>query len=130
MKGVKIRNLLGVLLVICASFSFYFGGIIKFTFVQAISMIAVLFLSILLLTVTAERTEKQELPEGQGEMDPAFKQAAHHLAVVKYTLFLTAVCSVIGFGLTNRYEFLFVLAGSAVPYGVLRITYVINLLWK
>ncbi len=65
MKGVKIRNLLAVLLVICAIFSFYFGGIIKFTFVQAISMIAVLFLSILLLTVTAERTEKQELPEGR-----------------------------------------------------------------
>ncbi|MFQ9015267.1 MAG: hypothetical protein ACLR6S_15140 [Lacrimispora saccharolytica] len=130
MKWLSIKNIVTLLLIACAVLSFYFGK--TMTVVQAAGIVAVLFFVILVIAVVPNRTSEQELFEGQDKREQylALKRTAKNLEVVKYTLFLTMVCCVIGFGLTNEYAFIFTLIGAAVPYGVLRIFCIINLLRK
>ena len=130
MKQINTKNMLGLLLIICAIFSFYFGKVITFTLLQAVGIVSVLFLSILVLTFVSRKTTEQELIEEQDERNQylALKRAAKNFEVVKYTLFLTMVCSLIGFGLTKEYAFIFVSLGAAIPYGILKVSYIVNLL--
>lgn len=130
MKQINTKNVVGLLLIICAILSFYFGKVITFTILQAVGIIAVLFLSILVLTFVSRKTTEQELIEEQDERNQylALKRAAKNFEVAKYTLFLTMVCGLIGFGLTKEYAFIFVLIGAAIPYGILKVSYIVNLL--
>lgn len=130
MKQINTKNVVGLLLIICAILSFYFGKVITFTILQAIGIVAVLFLSILVLTFVSRKTTEQELIEEQDERNQylALKRAAKNFEVAKYMLFLTIVCSMIGFGLTEEFAFIFVLVGAAIPYCILKISYIVNLL--
>ena len=97
---------------------------------QAVGIVVVLFFVILVLVFVPKRTNEQELIEEQDERNQylALKRAAKNFEVIKYALFLTMVCCVIGFGLTSEYAFIFALIGAAIPYGILRIAYIVNLL--
>lgn len=130
MKWLNIKTLFALLLIVCAGLSFYVGRAMTFTLMQAVGIVAVLFFAILLLAFVPKRTNEQELIEEQDERNQylALKRSAKNFEVVKYTLFLTMACCVIGFGLTNEFAFVFALIGAAVPYGILRIAYIVNLL--
>lgn len=130
MKWLNIKNILALLLIACAVLSFYVGRTMTFTLMQAVGIVVVLFFTILLLTFVPKRASEQELIEEQDERNQylALKRASKNFEVVKYTLFLTMVCCMIGFGLTNEFAFIFALIGAAVPYGILRIAYIVNLL--
>ena len=128
MKYLNVKGIVSLLLMICAVLSFYFGGIMTFTFMQAAGLAAALMVFVLTVTFVTEKTSEQELIEEQDERNQylALKRAAKNFEAVKYTLFLTMICCVTGFGLTREYAFIFMLIGAAVPYGVLKITYIIN----
>ena len=130
MKWLNMKNILALFLIACAVLSFYFGKIITFTLVQTVGIVAVLFFVILVLVFVPKRTSEQELIEEQDERNQylTLKRAAKNFEVIKYALFLTMVCCAIGFGLTSEYAFIFALIGAAIPYGVLRIAYIVNLL--
>lgn len=130
MKWLNIKNILVLLLIACAVLSFYFGRTVTFTLMQAVGIVAVLFFVIFVLVFVPKRTSEQELIEEQDERNQylALKRVAKNFEVVKYTLFLTILCCVIGFGLTSEYAFIFALIGAAIPYGILRIAYIVNLL--
>lgn len=129
MKWFKKKNILGFLLVACAVASFYFGNIMPLSAVKAIGIIVVLLLAVLVLVFATKGTGEREMTDQEAEKReyPALKRAAQNLEAVKHTLFLMIVCCIIGFGLTSEYAFIFVLLGSAIPYGILRIAYIVNL---
>lgn len=129
MKWFTKKNIFGLLLVACAVASFYFGKIWSFSAVKAVGVITVLLLAVLVLVFATKRTSEQEMTEQEDKKSQylALKRAAQNLETVKYTLFLMIISCIIGFGLTNEYAFIFVLFGSAIPYGILKIAYIVNL---
>ena len=128
MKYLNVKGIVSLLLMICAVLSFYFGGVMTFTFMQAAGLAAALMFFVLTVTFVTEKTSEQELIEDKVERIKflALMRDAKYFLGVMYTLFLTMICCVIGFGLTREYAFIFMLIGAAVPYGVLKISYIIN----
>lgn len=130
MKRLNVKNMLSLLLIACAVLGFYFGKIITFTVLQAVGIVVVLFLFVLMLSFASKKTTEQELIEEQDERNQslALKRAAKNFEVVSYTLFLIMVGCLIGFGLTKEYAFIFVLIGAVIPHGILKISYIVDLL--
>ena len=116
MKYLNVKGIVSLLLMICAVLSFYFGGIMTFTFMQAAgSSRSDVFRSHGHFW-SSEKPSEQELIENrmkETSISP-LKRAAKNFEAVKYTLFLTMICCVTGFGLTREYAFIFMLIGAAV----------------
>lgn len=125
------RGIVGLLLLAAALCSFFLGEVVTLTEIQMAGLGILLLLLVLLLVpvLVRRKLSERELIEEQDERNQflALKRAALNLEVVKYALFLTVVCGIIGFGLTKEYTFLFLAIGAGIPYGILRISCIVNL---
>lgn len=122
------RDVFNLLLVICAILSFYLGRILTFTFMQKVCLALILILFIIVFALVHEKTRIQKtfkVPDEQ-EQYISLKRTVAILEVIKYTLFFTIICCIIGYGLTRDYAFIFALIGAGLPYGILKIAYIIS----
>lgn len=116
------KNIIYLFGIISAFVSFYLGEIMTFTFTQKIALSIVLILALLILILVSKNTENQLTGENKQSQNAELKRASIILEIIKYTLFLTVIFYLIGFGLTREYAFLFTLIGAGIPWGVLKLT--------
>lgn len=123
----KKANILDFILVIGVFISFYLGEILSFTFVQKIFVGTVFLLGALVIALIPGKKSKRELIEENDERNQyiLLKCMAETLKVVGYACFLTIISSLIYFGLTREFFFIWVLIGTAIPYGILKISMII-----
>lgn len=120
----KKANILDLLLIVGAFVSFYLGEILTFTTAQKVFVGIVFLFLILLVSLSPRQKSEEERIEEEDERNQyiALKCAAETLHVVGYTAFLTIVSSILCFGLTREFFFIWVLVGAAIPYGILKIS--------
>ena len=120
-------NLLNVLLIVGVFVSFYFGRFLTFTTIQKIFVGIVFLIGILVISLSPRKKSEQEIIEDEDERNQyiAMKCAAETLKTVGYGDFLAIMSSLICFGLTNEFFFLWIMIGAAIPYSVLKIAAII-----
>lgn len=123
----KKANILDFVLVIGVLISFYLGEFLSFTFAQKIFVGIVFLLGVLIIALTPRKKSQRELIEENDERNQyiLLKCMAETLKVVGYACFLTIISNLICFGLTREFFFIWVLIGTTIPYGVLKISMII-----
>lgn len=61
MKYLNVKGIVSLLLMICAVLSFYFGGVMTFTFMQAAGLAAALMFFVLTVTFVTEKQVNKSL---------------------------------------------------------------------
>lgn len=122
----KKCNVLGIIVIAGVFASFYLGEIFTFTLAQKIAVIVVMALAVLIIALCHERSE-EDIIEDNDERNRyiEMKCAAEGFKTASRASFLTIACSLIFFGLTREIFFIWLLAGAAVPYGIMKISMII-----
>ena len=124
------NKLFGVLLVLAAFFSFYLGDITTLTPPQKATAGVALVILVLLALIFALRPKKTEedLIAEQDERNQyiELKCAAKAFRVALHASFMTIIAGMIAFGLTREYAFIWLVMGGILPYGALRIAYIVS----